>query len=144
MARAWGLMPLSLSEARIVMAVKGYWKGRGKSFVYAWHGIIELFRHEANAQFHLGAAVVVIAAGLFFRISAAEWCAVMLCIGAMFMAEAFNTAVEKLCDYSCQKRNDLIGKVKDIAAGAVLLMTAAVVAVGLIIFIPKIVLFIRY
>ncbi len=116
-----------------------FWKGRGMSFVYAWNGIRQLFLREPNAQFHLGTAVAVIGVGFFFKISLAEWSCVMLCIGAMFMAEGFNTAIEKLCDHVCHEHNPEIGKVKDIAAGAVLLMTIAVVVVGLIIFVPKIV-----
>lgn len=109
--------------------------------MYAWAGIKTLFAHEHNAQFHLGAAVLVIAAGFLFGISSVEWCIVILCIGAMFMAEALNTAIEKLCDFVCKEKHPAIGRVKDIAAGAVLLMTIAVIFAGLIIFIPRIITF---
>lgn len=115
----------------------GYWRGRARSFRYAWHGIVTLFRNEANAQFHLGAACAVIVAGWLLGLSAGEWVAVSLCIGGMFAAEGFNTAVEAFCDYCCKERNPLIGKVKDVAAGAVLMMAVSAVAVGLIIFLPK-------
>lgn len=117
----------------------GYWKGRRDSFKYAGQGINSLFMHEPNAQFHLGAAVVVIAAGFIFGISRWEWCAVALCIGGVFMAEAFNTAIEKLCDHVCHDRNPLIGLVKDLAAGAVLLFVLAAIAVGLIVFLPHLI-----
>ena len=54
------------------------------------------------------------------------------------MAEAFNTAIEKLCDKVSPERDPLIKTTKDVAAGAVLLFVLGAVAVGLIIFIPKI------
>lgn len=52
------------------------------------------------------------------------------------MAEAFNTAIEKLADRVTCERDPLIGAAKDVAAGAVLLFAIASVAVGLIVFIP--------
>lgn len=116
----------------------GFWRGRLRSFGFAWAGIKWLFGHENNARFHLGAAVAVIVASIVFRIDRWEWCAVILCIGAMFAAEGLNTAVEKLADHVCPERNPDIKIVKDVAAGAVFLMTFACIAVGLIVFVPKI------
>lgn len=119
---------------------RGFWAGRCKSFTYAWSGIKTLFRLEHNAQFHLGAAVLVIIAGFLFNISGAEWTAVILCIAGMFMAEGFNTAIEELADYACGgKKHPAIGRAKDVAAGAVLMMAVGSVAVGLVIFLPKII-----
>lgn len=54
------------------------------------------------------------------------------------MAEAFNTAVEKLADRVTREKDPLIATAKDVAAGAVLLMVLAAVVVGCIIFLPKI------
>lgn len=115
-----------------------YWNKRGRSFGYAWQGIKSLFRNEANAQIHLFVAIFVIAAGFFFNIERWEWCAVLLCIGGVFMAEGFNTAIEKLCDKACPELHPLIKQTKDIAAGAVLLLVMASVIVGLIVFLPYI------
>lgn len=117
----------------------GFWRGRVRSFGYAWAGIKSLFRHESNAKFHLGAAVIVIAAGFIFDISIIEWCLVTLCIAAMFAAEAFNTSIEKLADHVCRERHPQIGLVKDLSAGAVLFVAIAVAVIGLLIFIPKII-----
>lgn len=82
-------------------------------------------------------AVLVIAAGFIFSISRMEWCAVVLCIGGVLMAEAVNSAIEALADKVSPERDPLIGRAKDIAAGAVLLFVIAAVVVGLIVFIPK-------
>lgn len=115
--------------------------GRLRSFGFAWKGICILFRREPNAQVHLCAAVLVILAGGLLSISALEWCVVILCIGGVFMAEGFNTAIECIADKVSTQFDPLIGRAKDVAAGAVLLFVIAAVAVGLIIFIPKIYVF---
>ncbi len=118
---------------------KNYFLKRGRSFVYAWHGIVSLFGNEPNARIHLCVALLVVAAGFLFNISASEWCLVTLCIGGVFMAEAFNTAIEKLCDKVSPQTDSLIKIAKDVAAGAVLLFVFAAVTVGLIVFLPKII-----
>ncbi len=108
------------------------------SFKYAGEGIYSLFMHERNAQIHLVAAVCVIIAGCLFDLCAWDWCAVVMCIGGVFMAEGFNTAVEKLCDKVSPQQDPLIKTAKDIAAGAVLLFVFSSIAVGLIVFLPYI------
>ena len=118
-----------------------YFLKRGRSFVYAWQGIVSLFGNEPNARIHLCVALLVVAAGFFFNISASEWCFVTLCICGVFMAEAFNTAIEKLCDKVSPQTDSLIKIAKDVAAGAVLLFVFAAVTVGLIVFLPKIIVF---
>lgn len=45
-----------------------YFLKRGRSFVYAWQGIVSLFGNEPNARIHLCVALLVVAAG-FFSIS---------------------------------------------------------------------------
>lgn len=116
-----------------------YLSNRAKSFKYAWTGIVSLFSHEANAQIHIIAAILVIATGALLHISSWEWCVVAFAIGGVFMAEGFNTAIEKICDKVSPERDPLIKAAKDVAAGSVLLFVLSAVAVGLIIFIPKIV-----
>lgn len=92
---------------------------------------------QPNACIHVVVMVLVILAGWYFDISDIEWCLVILCFGGVLMAEGFNTAVETLADRVCGEHDAMIGKCKDVAAGAVLLMVLAAVAVGLIVFLPK-------
>lgn len=115
-----------------------YWNKRKKAFGYAWQGIQTLFRKEAHARIHLAAAFCVTVAGFVFGLSRMEWVAVVFCIGGVFMAEGFNTSIERVCDKVSPERNPLIKDAKDIAAGAVLLFVIAAVITGLIIFVPKI------
>lgn len=122
---------------------KGFWQGRLRSFAFAWKGIVSLFRHEHNAQIHLCVAVIVIAAGYVLGISTSEWCAVSVCIGGVFMAEGFNTAIEALADKVSPGFDAMVGRAKDLAAGAVLLFVIAAVIVGIIVFLPPIMRLIR-
>lgn len=114
------------------------WRDRARSFVYAWRGIRTLVREEHNARIHLGVTVCVIAAGLLFGISLSEWAVIGVCIGMVLGFEALNSAVEALADHVSPGFAPLIGKAKDLAAGAVLLATFGAVAAGLAIFLPKI------
>jgi diacylglycerol kinase (ATP) len=107
-------------------------------FKYAFNGIYVLFSTQRNARVHLLAAVLVVAAGFYYSISNAEWLAVILSIGIVFAAEAFNTAIELLVDKVWPEFDQTAGKIKDMAAGAVLFCAVATVIVGIIIFAPKI------
>lgn len=108
------------------------------SFAYALSGIKQFFKTERNAWIHLCVMLCVIFLGLIFSITSTEWVAVTLCFGLVLGAEAMNTAIEYLANYCTTEKNEQIRKVKDIAAGAVLLCAIAAIAVGLIVFLPKI------
>lgn len=112
---------------------------RLKSFVFAGKGIVGFIKKEHNAWIHISAAILVVLFGLFLHISTTEWIAVILCIGIVLAAEAFNTAIERLVNLVSPEQNKLAGEVKDIAAGAVLICAIAAALVGLIIFIPKLI-----
>lgn len=109
---------------------------RIRSFGYAFCGMRTLVRDEHNARIHLTATVVAVSLGFVLGISRWEWCAVALCIGAVLMAEAMNSAVEALADLVSPEWNPLVKKAKDVAAAGVLFMAVAAVAVGLLVFLP--------
>ena len=70
------------------------------------------------------------------RISRYEWCLLILCMMSVWTAEAFNTALECLTDLASPEQHPLAGRVKDVAAGAVLIAAVAAAIVGAIVFIP--------
>ncbi len=107
-------------------------------FVHAFRGVKHVFKDERNARFHFLFACFTFAAGFFFNLSTTEWLMVVMCTFAMFSAEAFNSAIEELADRVNPNFDPQIGKVKDLAAAAVLLLTFGVVIIGLIIFLPRI------
>ena len=111
---------------------------RIKSFGHAFRGIRILLTTQHNALLHVVAAIAVIILGLFFGISLIEWSVVVLCIATVISAEAFNTAIEFLSDAISTDHHPLIGKAKDVAAGAVLITAIGALAVGLLVFVPHI------
>lgn len=114
-------------------------KKRAKSFVFAFRGVISFIREEHNAWIHCSAVILVTAGGLYFKITAIEWMAVILCFGMVLAAEGFNTAIERLVNLVSPEYHPLAGNVKDIAAGAVLICAVSAAIVGCIIFIPYII-----
>jgi diacylglycerol kinase len=116
---------------------------RIKSFKYAFKGIATLFKTEPNARIHLLATIVVVTAGFFFSISSIQWIAIVLCIGLVLAAEAFNTAIEFLTDLTSPDHHPLAGKAKDVAAAGVLLSAITAIIVGLFIFLPELFLIMK-
>ncbi|KAB7731230.1 diacylglycerol kinase family protein [Rudanella paleaurantiibacter] len=104
-----------------------------RSFWFAWQGILDLFRYENNAKVHLLVAIVVIAVGFWLQFTVTEWAIVLTQIGLVWSAEAVNTAIERLCDVVSPGHHPTIGKVKDMAAGAVLILATMAVVVGLLV-----------
>lgn len=110
-----------------------------RSFGYAWAGIRSCFRSELNFRIHAGLMIIVLMLSIVCKLSASEWAAVCFCIAFVIVMEMFNTAVEKLCDVVHKEVHPGIKKVKDIAAGAVLVAALFSLITGAIIFLPKII-----
>ena len=121
-----------------------YLKERITSFKYAFEGIGEVLRSQANPKIHLVFAVVVIIFGGYFNISTVEWCLLVACIAAVLSAETMNTAIEHLTDLVSPEYHPLAKKTKDAAAGGVLWMAIGAVIIGLIIFLPRVVALFGY
>lgn len=114
-----------------------YMKKRIRSFAYAARGIKIVFGSEPNMKTHILMAVLVTICGFAFSISSTEWMLCILCFGLVMSAEMINTSIENIVDLVSPEQNELAGKAKDIAAGAVLVCAIISAIVGLIIFIPK-------
>jgi diacylglycerol kinase len=121
------------------MKNQNFWQ----SLRHALNGIGIFFRKESNAQLQLGAAIIATALGFAFRVAAGEWIALLLCFALVLGFEMLNTAIEQLCNCFTKDFHAGIGRVKDIAAGAVLLISFIAAIVGGIIFIPKIIYWIK-
>jgi len=115
-------------------------KGRMKSIEYSVIGAYKLVttEHSIMVQFCLGIAVVI--AGFYFKISATEWMLQILAIGLVLAIEGLNTAAEKISDFIHPEYHQKIGFIKDIASGAVFFAAMAAIAIGAIIYYPKIVM----
>lgn len=108
------------------------------SFGFAIEGIKILWT-ERNFRIHMAAATVAIVLGVVLGISSMEWCIIAIVIGMVLSAEAFNSAIEQISNRVTLEQDSYIKKVKDISAGAVLIVAIVSLVAGLFIFLPKIV-----
>ena len=125
-------------KAKKYKSVLFFLAARVRSFRFAGSGVILFFRNEVHASMHLIAAVTVIWLAFYLQISKAEWILTIIAIVMVFAAEMFNTCIEKLCDFIHPERHPRIRIIKDLAAGAVLVVALGAAVTGFIIFIPKI------
>ena len=107
-----------------------------QSFAHAFAGLRTFFATQRNARIHAVAAACAVALGLLADLTRPEWCAIVLAIAAVWVAEALNTALEFLADAAVPEFHPLVRKAKDVAAAAVLIAAAAAVVTGVLIFRP--------
>ena len=107
-----------------------------QSFAAAFAGLKVLFSNERNFRVHLLIGIAAVIACVVFHVTLMEWVVVLLLIAVVLSAEAFNTSIEYLCDIISPNYHPLIKKIKDIAAGAVLICAVIAAVIGCVIFIP--------
>ena len=107
-----------------------------KSIGVAFDGIIDLIKSENNAKVHLVSTIVVIIVGFKLQFLAIEWLWISLAIAGVWVAELINSAIEKLTDLVSPEINPIAKKVKDYAAGAVLVMAIWAIFVFCLISLP--------
>ncbi len=111
-------------------------KARLNSVADAFKGIGHLISQEHNARIHVVATLSVISLGYYHAISFGDWISLVIAMSMVWLAEGLNTAVELLADAVSQEQNTLIGKAKDVAAGAVLLAAIGAAVIGALVFYP--------
>ncbi len=112
------------------------------SFKYAFFGIIQAYKGEQNLKIHTIIAGLVLFCGFFFHISYLEWFVCLILIGLVLMAEFFNTALEYTVDLVSLEIHPLAKAAKDTASAGVLIMAIISAIIGLVIFVPKVMIFI--
>ena len=117
------------------------WKNRDlvSSLEFALTGIFTAIKEERNMQKHALSALLVVIAGFVFQVSAVEWLFLLLSIFLVVSFEIINSAIENVVDLASDYHFSMLAKnAKDMAAGAVLVISGFAVITGLIIFVPKI------
>lgn len=109
---------------------------RLKSFGFAFAGLRHLVATEHNAWLHGLATFGALATGLVVA-ERDDWLWIVLAIGWVWSAEAFNTAIERLADRVTEERDPQIAIVKDLAAAGVLVSAFGAAVIGLLIFVPR-------
>lgn len=106
------------------------------SFRYAWAGVRYAVTTQRNFRVHLVAALGVVILGAWLDLSSVAWAMLLLTIGGVLVTEMFNTAAEALVDLVSPDYHPIAKLVKDLTAGAVLVIAFIAVVVGLIVLGP--------
>ncbi|MBA3823491.1 MAG: diacylglycerol kinase family protein [Ktedonobacterales bacterium] len=115
-----------------------------QSFVYAAQGIVYTVQTQRNMRIHVVIGVLAIAAGLWLHISPVEFAMVFVAITGVVISEMFNTVAEACVDLATNDFHPLAKIAKDVAAGAVLLNALLSVVIGLLVFGPHLLAFVRH
>ena len=110
---------------------------RLKGLGYATKGAWLLVKNEASIKVQVAIAVFMTAAGFYFNISSNEWIFQTLTIALVLSTEGINTAIEEIADFIHPNHHPKIGRIKDLAAGAVFFAAIAALIVACIIYLPK-------
>lgn len=108
------------------------------SFRAAWNGVLYTVRTQPNAWIELVALVVVVAAGIWFRVSVVEWAVLGATMCGVVALEAVNTAIEAVVDLVSPEYHPQAGIAKDAAAGAMVIAVIGSIVVAAAIFGPRI------
>jgi len=117
---------------------ESFFLNRIKSVGYAFKGALWLLKTESSIKIQFSIALFMTILGFYFKISSDQWIVQLLAIGMVMTAEGINTAIEELANFIHPEHHKKIGIIKDIAAGAVFIAAIFAIAIGFIIYIPKI------
>ena len=110
-----------------------------ESLKHASNGLVTVFKEERNIKYHISLMIIVIVFSILFQLSKIEWLFILISIFLVLITETINTAFETIVDLVTDRKYHILAKkVKDMAAGAVLLSAILACLIGAIIFIPKI------
>lgn len=107
-----------------------------KAFVWAGRGVLLFFVRERNARIQVAIAELAFFADLLLGMPRILTLFLVVACGGVLGMEAMNAALERVVDLVTAEFAPLAGEAKDLAAGAVLLMSGAAFAVGLLLFWP--------
>jgi len=115
----------------------------GESFRCAFQGVLFVLKTERNMVLHFIAAGLVVLLAVLLQVSSLELMCLTLAVAIVLISELVNTALEILCNIVCCDLEPRIKRVKDIAAGAVLVSAISAVIVGILVFWPRVISGIR-
>ena len=113
-------------------------RSRVMSFRYAIQGLRFALVTQHNFRIHLVAAIAAIGLGALWQISADDWRWLVVAIAIVLAAELINTSFEHLCDVVQPELHASVKTAKDVAAGAVLVVSIAAAVIGVMVFWPHV------
>ncbi|MBQ8460477.1 diacylglycerol kinase family protein [bacterium] len=110
------------------------------TFKNARKGMRLSIKSERNIRIHIFTAILVLISAYCLNFSITKFCIIILTISAVISAEMFNSAIEFSLDSIYHNRySRMVGMAKDIAAGAVMVVTISAVMIGVLLFAPPII-----
>ena len=110
------------------------------TFKNARKGMRLSIKSERNIRVHLFTASLVLVTAYCLNFSIVKFCILLLTIAGVISAEMFNSAIEFSLDAIFHNRYcRMVGMAKDIAAGAVMIVTISAVMIGVLLFAPPII-----
>lgn len=107
------------------------------TFRNARKGMRLSLKSERNIRVHIFAGVLAIITAFYFHFSITKFCIVFMVIAGVISAEMLNSAIEFTLDSIYHnKYSKMVGMAKDIAAGAVMVVTIAAIMVGVLLYVP--------
>ena len=110
------------------------------SFRNALIGIKTAYKSQKNLRLHIVIGFFVIFLGVFLKVSIVEWLILLLTILMVVITEMFNTALEFTVDLFSTEYSKQAKKAKDVSAAGVLIPVFFAIIIGIIIFLPKLLL----
>lgn len=107
---------------------------RMKAFEFAFNGLWAGLKRETHLKIHFVATILVTASGIILKITTSDWITVIACCAIILAAELFNSAIERICDLITIEKHPTVKYVKDVSAGAVLMLSIGAAIIGLLIF----------
>ena len=108
------------------------------SFNAAVEGFIYVLRTERNMKTHFLIALLFLLLGIYLNFSAVEIAILAITITLVLVVEMINTAIELTIDMIKTEFHPIARIIKDVSAGAVLLVSINATIVGYILFVKKI------
>ena len=108
----------------------------GRAFVVAFKGLGFALRNERNVQLHFASTILVYALAFYVKVSRIDLLWLSSAIALVWVTELLNTAIEQLTNLVHPEHHPVAGRVKDLAAGAVLLASLYGIAVAILVFYP--------
>jgi undecaprenol kinase len=108
-----------------------------RSFKYAGQGVITAIKREPNLRIHIVFAVIALSLAAYLGFNTVEWIILIIVIFFVIMLELINTVLEALVNLVSPEIKDEAKVAKDVSAAAVLFAAILSVIIGVILFLPK-------
>lgn len=108
-----------------------------RTLSYGFNGILYTLKYERNMVIHFLVMILVIIAGVVFKITFVEWGVCFVLFALVLSLELMNTAIENVVDLVTEEKKTKAKVAKDASAGAVLVSAIFAVIIGISIFLPR-------